>query len=76
MSDRPTPTPSRRGFRGSEVLLYLTAALSYIALSTKHLWLLDWVIGPAWCVLWVWGIPALARALRGLPVRPVRTPKE
>lgn len=76
MSSPAPSTPTRRGFRGADALLYLSAAVSYIVLSTQHLWLLDWVLGPAWCVLWVWGLPALGRALRGQPVRPVRTPKQ
>jgi hypothetical protein len=75
MSNRPSngssstsTTPSRR----VDALLYLGAAISYIWASTYHLWLLDWIIGPVWCVAWVWGIPALWRLVRGQPVRPRR----
>jgi hypothetical protein len=70
-----TPSPSTSSPRASsriDALLYLGAAVSYIVLSTYHLWLLDWVIGPLWCVAWVWGMPALVRLVRGQPVRPRR----
>jgi hypothetical protein len=70
--DAPPPTtPSRRSSR-VDFLLYLGAAVSYIVLATQHLWLLNWVVGPLWCVAWVWGLPALARLVRGEPVRPRR----
>ena len=74
MSAPPSSTSSRRGFKGVDALLYLGAAVSYIVFATQHLWLLNWVVGPLWCVAWVWGLPALGRLIRGQPVRPRRDP--
>jgi hypothetical protein len=71
MSSRPSSSSTTRS-RRVDALLYLGAAISYIWCATYHLWLLDWIVGPAWCVAWVWGIPALGRLLRGQPVRPRR----
>ena len=65
-----TTSPSTSGM--VDAFLYAGAAVSYIALSIYNKWLLDWVIGPLWCVAWVWGLPALVRLFRGLPVRPQR----
>ena len=55
-----------------DFFLYAAAAVSYIGLSIYNKWLLDWIIGPVWCVMVVWGIPALWRLVRGQPVRPNR----
>ncbi len=55
--------PSKR----ADFFLYAGAAVSYISLSIYIKWLLDWIVGPFWLVMWVWGIPAL-----GAP--PVRRP--
>ena len=33
------------------------------ALSIYNKWLLDWVIGPLWCVAWVWALPRVVRLL-------------
>jgi hypothetical protein len=55
--------------------LYASAAVTYITLSIYNKWLLDWIVGPSWCVLWVWGIPALWRLLHHQPVRPQRGPR-
>jgi hypothetical protein len=72
MSASPPSTSAPRASRGVDALLYLGAAVSYIVLATQFLWLLNWVVGPLWCVAWVWGIPALVRVVRGQPVRPRR----
>ena len=69
MSDQ-AKTSSRK----LDVFLYLAAAVSYIGLSIYWKWLLDWIVGPAWLVAWVWGVPALGRLIRRQPVRPNRAP--
>ncbi len=73
MSVRPD-SPSRRdtAFNAGDAVLYLLAAVTYIGFSIYNKWLLDWIIGPLWCVAFVWGIPALWRWVRGEPVRPRR----
>jgi hypothetical protein len=58
-----------------DVILYVTAAISYIALSLSQKFLLNWIIGPVWLVLWVWGIPAFVRLCRRQPVFPRRGPE-
>ncbi len=55
-----------------DVALYALAAISYISLAIYHKWLLDWIVGPLWCIAVVWGLPALWRLVRGQPVRPQR----
>ncbi len=57
-----------------DVILYVTAAITYIALSLSQKFLLNWIIGPVWLVLWVWGIPAFVRLCRRQPVFPRRGP--
>ena len=48
-----------------ERLLYGSAALSYIAIGVfVNEFALSWVVGIAWLMLWVWGLPALVRRLR------------
>jgi hypothetical protein len=67
MSERPAEISKTVDF-----LLYLGAAVSYISLSIYFKWLLDWIVGPAWLVAWVWGLPALWRLAHHQPVRPQR----
>jgi len=55
-----------------DVFLYLSAAVTYIALAIHNKWLLNWVLGPLWLVAWVWGLPALWNLVRRRPVRPRR----
>jgi hypothetical protein len=59
-----------------DVLLYVTAAVTYISLSIYNKWLLDWIVGPLWLVAWVWGLPAIVKVIRRQPVRPRRNPLE
>ncbi len=59
-----------------DVLLYVTAGVTYISLSIYNKWLLDWIVGPVWLVAWVWGLPALVKLIRRQPVRPRRNPLE
>ena len=73
----PPPVPSRSApSKFVDVLLYVSAAVSYIALSIYNKWLLDWIVGPLWLVAWVWGLPALVKLIRRQPVRPRRNPIE
>lgn len=52
--------------RRSEGLLYLAAALTYVAAGVYWKGLLNWIVGPAWLVAWVWLVPAGWRRLRGV----------
>lgn len=73
-ADRPAPPLSaptgRPGdpawyTRRLELALYVLAGVTYIGLGIFHKFLLNWVIGPVWLVVWVWAAPALVdRALR------------
>jgi hypothetical protein len=46
-------------------LLYAGAAVSYIALGVfVNDFMLSWVVGFAWLLLWVWALPAVVRRLR------------
>jgi hypothetical protein len=58
-----------------DVILYVTAAVTYIALSLTNKFFLNWIVGPLWLLLWVWGLPALVRLFRGQPVFPQRGPE-
>ena len=69
---RPYPPPPPKWV---DVLLYAGAAVSYIGLAVYNKFLLDWIVGPAWLVAWVWGIPAIVRFARRQPVRPPRGPR-
>jgi hypothetical protein len=55
-----------------DVLLYVSAAVTYVSLAIYNKWLLNWVLGPLWLIAWVWGLPALWKLVRGQPVRPQR----
>jgi hypothetical protein len=59
-----------------DFVLYLSAGVTYIGFSIYNKWLLDWIVGPAWLVAWVWGLPALYNLIRRRPVRPRRNPFE
>jgi len=79
----PEPSPNTRSARAARVppkwvdlLLYVTAGATYIGFSIYNKWLLDWIVGPAWLVAWVWGLPALYNLVRRRPVRPRRNPFE
>lgn len=71
ISRAPTPPPATRE-SVVDLLLYVSAAVSYIALAVFHKWLLNWVIGPLWLVAWVWVVPRLFRAGRRLLGRAAR----
>jgi hypothetical protein len=49
----------------SERLLYAGAALSYVSIGVfVPQFALSWIVGIAWLLLWVWGLPALWQRLR------------
>jgi hypothetical protein len=48
----------------SELLLYLSAGATYVGLAMFHKFLLNWIIGPVWLVLWVWLVPVLIDSVR------------
>ncbi|HWQ00597.1 MAG TPA: hypothetical protein VN449_00640 [Gaiellaceae bacterium] len=48
-----------------ERLLYVGAGVSYISIGVFVTeFALSWVVGFAWLLLWVWGVPALVERLR------------
>lgn len=53
--------------RGTELVLYVLAGVSYIVLGMFHKWLLNWILGPVWLVTWIWAVPALVDRLRTKP---------
>jgi hypothetical protein len=67
---RDVPPPSKT----VDVILYLSAAVTYIVLSLQQKFFLNWIVGPFWLLLWVWGIPAFVRLCRRQPVFPRRGP--
>ncbi len=50
--------------RRIELLVYVLAGVSYVALGVFHKFLLNWIIGPVWLVTVVWAAPALVDRLR------------
>jgi hypothetical protein len=58
--------PSLRVSEGTrEKLLYAGAAVSYVAIGVFVTeFALSWMVGVGWLLLWVWGLPALARRVR------------
>ncbi len=51
--------------RRFELLLYVLAGTSYVALGVFHKFLLNWIIGPIWLVAWIWAVPVLVDRVRG-----------
>ena len=61
-AERVRPNISRRVW---EPALYAGAAVSYITIGVfVNEFVLSWVVGFAWLLLWVWGVPAFVRRLR------------
>jgi len=73
---RPAPVESGTPSKYIDILLYASAAITYVGLSIYNKWLLDWIVGPFWLVAWVWGLPALVKLVRRQPIRPRRNPIE
>jgi hypothetical protein len=74
--NRETPSVATVVPKWVDVLLYVSAGVTYIGFSIYNKWLLDWIVGPLWLVAWVWGLPALYNLVRRRPVRPRRDPFE
>jgi energy-converting hydrogenase Eha subunit G len=55
---------SRRLTMRESAIWYGLAGASYIALSIFRKWLLNWFVGPAWLVAFVWAGPALLDRVR------------
>jgi len=48
-----------------ERLLYVGAAVSYVSIGVFVTeFALSWIVGFAWLLLWIWGLPALVGRLR------------
>jgi hypothetical protein len=73
-ADPGTPSEAGNPSKYVDLLLYVTAAASYIPLAIYNKWLLDWIVGPFWLVAWVWGLPALVKLVRRQPIKPRRGP--
>jgi hypothetical protein len=54
---------------GLELGLYLLAGITYVGFGMFHKFVLNWIIGPAWLIVWVWLAPAAIEALRNLGKR-------
>ena len=50
--------------RRFELAVYVLAGVSYVVLGVFHKWLLNWIIGPVWLVVWVWVVPVLVDRFR------------
>ncbi|MGK2948736.1 MAG: hypothetical protein ACSLFP_09190 [Acidimicrobiales bacterium] len=50
--------------RRLELALYVVAGATYVGLGIFHKFLLNWVIGPVWLVVWVWAVPAIVDRVR------------
>jgi hypothetical protein len=50
--------------RRFELVLYVLAAASYVALGAFHKFLLNWIIGPVWLVAWIWLTPLIVDRIR------------
>ena len=50
--------------RRFELALYVIAGVSYVVLGVFNKWLLNWIIGPAWLVAWIWVAPTLIDRVR------------
>lgn len=53
--------------RRVELVLYVLAGATYVLLGIFHKFLLNWVIGPIWLVVWIWAVPALIDRARRNP---------
>jgi energy-converting hydrogenase Eha subunit G len=58
------PAAERQLSRGETVLWYGLAGVTYVGASIFEKGLLNWFVGPAWLVAFIWGGPALTDALR------------
>ncbi len=45
--------------------LYVLAGATYVVLGVFHKFLLNWVIGPVWLVVWIWAAPVVIDRVRG-----------
>ena len=65
---KPSAIPPKNPPKYVDVLLYASAAVSYIGLSIYNKWLLDWIVGPLWLVALGVGV-ALALEVDPAPAR-------
>jgi hypothetical protein len=61
--------------RHIEGLVYVLAGATYIPISIAQKFLLDWIVGPAWLLIFIWIVlpPLQRRADRALAPRPDAT---
>jgi hypothetical protein len=65
-ADAPADEP-RWVFRHVEGVVYILAAVTYIAASLVWKGLLNWIVGPAWLLVWVGcSMPLIRRSRAGL----------
>ena len=43
-----------------EVGLYVVAGITYVIVGMFNKWMLNWVLGPIWLIVWVWIVPGIA----------------
>lgn len=68
----PTPLSEPTGRPGDpswytrrfELALYVVSGVTYVGFGIFNKWLLNWIIGPAWLVVWIWAVPAIVDRVR------------
>ena len=55
----------RRLSNGETWFWYLFAGISYILVSLRYKYLLNWLVGPLWLVVVIWVGPLVSDRLRG-----------
>ena len=51
--------------RHEYAVVYAVAAVSYTLLGLNFKWLLNWIVGPLWPVVFMWWGPVLVRRVTG-----------
>ena len=46
-------------------VVYAVAAISYTAVGLHFKWLLNWIVGPLWPIVFIWAGPVVVRRITG-----------